>query len=544
MKKIITIAMFVAIAASCKKTPTPNEVPKQAPVLTKLVSFPDRTGVSPKNGDTLAMFDFYTGTLPDLFITHATLKIQGVGAFSPTTGLKNLFFIIKNGDGVIVYTSEKKTGVANDNLFAYLAKNLGPARSYIIIVYSDVLPSATDGVDPVDECIVSLQLTYIDANNHQGLTSLEVGQKTTFGTSTPPTPVVGTVTSNLESSTPKSKIILDGGKDTALVYGLTSSLAASTALEQTFKVQGLAASTVATLKLYDGVTLVGQAPVVSGVATIIANLALAKDIKKIFVAEVVVGSGSVSSDVTNTGFVVTLDKVKYLSGTEAKSDETDRVGYEVTVFKATLKATHISIPLILSNGVVELYKWSLTAIGGDMAYKKYTYEITLNDQGFNDTLFLKNFKIFENGADVTSSYRITDANGNIDTVFSESDTKLYLTRIPGIGESIVLFGTIQTISFSALVGGFNHPNDGDGLAIRAIGDNKSSLGLKYLNTGGVTADARLHTSPTASSSAVNFNFVCSDKTSLSHSAQFGLSSDDWFGGEKIFATLPFNIFHQ
>ena len=542
MKKIIYSIIFLMSAlSSCKKETLSKSDPKLDVDVTALSS--GRTILPPKNVDTLGVFTFSTGSLVEPFVTNAKILLSKGGAFSPTDDTRNLFFTIATKNGAVFYQSEKKVAVGETNIFSYLARALESNKSYTIMLYADVLSSATDGVDPEDATVVTLELAYIGKGEATPSVLRAVGQKTVFST----TPVVPTFSmSSVATINPSSAVVLEGQQKPVLSYGVKAMGTPGEITEHVLIVQGAAATAVAALKVFEGATLVGQASVVNVIATIPGNTMVLKDSTKTFVVQASISG--VTSSTSNEDFTVTLDKVTAKSTVSGLlvSDNTDRSGNSFRVFKATPTVVKRTVPTVtITNTSMELYGFDVTAPTGSIAQKQFAFEVVLNDQGANDTLSLKNFKIFEGGVDVTSLYRITDANGVVDTLFTEGDTKLICTRTAGSGETVVAAGTIKTFVFKATVSGFNHPLDGDGMSVRLLEDNTSSVGLKYVNSGGAANScSRLASIASGTSGAILFYYQWSDISAASHSGQIGLSSNDWAGGEKVFSPLSANIFHQ
>ncbi len=541
MKKTIYSIIFLMSVLSCKKETLSKSDPKLDVDVAALSS--GRTILPPKNVDTLAVFTFSVGSLVEPFVTNAKVFLSKGGAFNPTDDMRNLFFTIATKNGAVFYQSEKKVAVGETNIFSYLARALESNKSYTIMVYADVLSSATDGVDPEDATVVTLELTYIGKGEATPSVLRAAGQKTVFST----TPVVPTFSmSSVSNTNPSSSVVLEGQQKSVLSYGVKAMGTSGEVTEHVFAVQGAVATAVTALKVFEGSTLVGQASVANGVATVIGTTMVLKDSTKIFTVQATVSG--VTSSVSNEDFTVTLDKVTAKSTVSGLlvSDNTDRSGNMFRVFKSVPTVVKRTAPTAtITNTVMELYGFDVTAATGGIAQKQFAFEILLNDQGGDDTLKLKDFKIFEGGADVTSSYRITDAGGSVDTMFTESDTKLICTRIAGSGETVVPAGTTKSFVLKATVSGFNHPLDGDGISVRLLEDNTSSVGLKYVNSGGATNSySRLASTASGTSGATLFFYQWSDISAASHSGQIGLSSNDWAGGEKVFSPLSANIFHQ
>jgi hypothetical protein len=461
----------------------------------------------------------------------------------PADYLTNTYFVIETP---VNYVSEVKPTILNsENNFNNFVKNMPQFKSYGIKFYGNISGLATNNSGLPDGLSLRAILTYTgyEGNNSQlsyFQTEVMIGQNINF--SILPQPL--TISTFLDASNPSGITILDGQEKTGLVFGVKPTGSAANITEHKFKIFGQSALAVQVLKLFDGPTLVGQASVVAGSVTILGNTLIPENTTKVFTVKAVVSG--VYSDISGYDFSVVLDKVTGTSVTTANTsfDDVDKTGNSFDVFKTLPIVEKLAVaPLsITNNSVIELYRFKATAQNSPVTQKQFAFNINLNDQATNDTLFLKNFKIFEDGVDVTSQYRFTDASGAVDTMVTESDIKLYCTRISGTGETVINSGSSKIFVFKTTVGGFNHIGEGDGFSISMPSDNNHLIGQKYLNSGGTTGNAKLYSSATASSNSQVSNYICSDLSAVSHSGQLGLSSNDWFNGNKVFASLPANIF--
>lgn len=550
-KTLITLLVTAGIFSACNKDSNlgPNN---PIPIATIPVTFKVdssvliRTIQAPKNNELIFAGILNTGSINGFSLTNikVTLK-QGGDANPPVSYLRKVRYELEDASGGI-YSPEIKDSVMSTTFsFNNFVKNYPQYQNRSIKIYADILTSATNNTGLEDNLVVSVQLTYtgFDGTRTEYFQTVIVdGHKTIF--SVAPQPFA--LASVADPATPTSGVILDGQEKEVLRYGVKLTGVSGTVTEHRFLVQGQATNAVKAIKLFDGTTFIAQAPVSGGIATVLTNDALSASIQKNYKAVPIVNV--TSGDVSNYDFTITLDAVKAVSTVgEQKTDGTDRMGNPFTVLKAVLDIKKVSVPtLLITNGAMELYAVDITAINGDVSLKQLTYDIFLNDQGVNDTLSLKNFQILNgSGIDITNQFRITDAASVIDTIFSESDSKLRATRISGTGETIIPAGTTVRLKFRATVGGFNHPLDGDGFSIIPVTDAVSSTGLKFLNSGGLpNGNAKLHSSATSSSSATDFNLVWSDMSSLNHNGLFIQTSNDWIGGDRATKTLSVNNFHQ
>jgi hypothetical protein len=546
-KRLIMATLFALVLFSCKKEKDviSSTSTKQDPTLTKDVSYSNRTIIVPKVDTVIASGVLDTKDAQGMTAIGSNIKFTIAGAFKASEDLSNVYFVVKDG-GSVVFTSEKKA-LVNDVVSSFTQNpflSFTQAKVYLIEVRADILSSATDNTGVDDQAIVTFDLVYQANGSSTNKTLSFTGQTLTFALTPPPM----TFVTSLDATNPTSSVVLDGQDKNTLSYSVKSMGSSANVNEHKFKVQGQAAPAVQSLKLFDGTILIGQAPVVAGTITILGNTLIPENTTKVFTVKAVVSD--VYSDISGYDFSIVLDRVSGISlvTNSIASNDTDRVGNNFEVLKAQLEIKKVPVPTLqIVNGAMDLYILDLTAINGDVSLKELAYNILLNDQGFNDTLFAKNFQVLNgSGVDITSQFRFTDVNSNIDTLFSESDSKLRTTRISGTGETIIPNGTTLRLRLRALVGGFNHSLDGDGFSVVPALDVNSSVGLKSLNTGGlVIGNAKLHSNATPNSGAQNFNIVWSDYSSFNHNGLFSQTSNDWLGGKMIIiSNITVNNFFQ
>lgn len=519
--------------------------------------YPDSSVLSqtiqaPKNNQLIFSSKVYTGTINGFTLTSVKVVLKKSGdAAEPYEYLRRVRLIVDGNFSGVPLTLIKDSVSSNEFTFSNFATNFGPSQLGTVKLYGDVLSSATNNTGVEDNLVVSVTLTY-SAYNGTSTAFFQIGSvdghKTVFSS----VPQSFTVTSVADPLTPVSGIILQGEDKKTFSYSVNIMGVSGSVTEHRLLVQGLAANAVTKLKLYDGNNnFIAQADVINGVATIITNDAISAGMQKAYSIRPVVNVNS--GDVSNNDFIIVLDAIKAVStANETKTDGTDRTGNSFTALKAMLEVKKVNVPtlVITNNSMMDLYTVDLTAINGDVSLKELAYLISLDDQSNNDSLLLKNFQVLdENGIDITNQFRFTDAACAIDTLFSESDTKLRSTRIAGTGETVIPAGVTKRLIFRAFLGGFNHPLDGDGFSVIPASDAITSTGLKYLNTGGLTSgNIKLYSNPAASTNAQNFNWVWSDKSSPNHYGQPSQNSqsNDWIGGQRIsfVAVLTVNNFHQ
>lgn len=483
--------------------------------------------------------DLPIGTASGVVILGGYFQCAPLGVTLPSRDIKNFVMRIKDG-ATTVYTTPVFANVANGaNSLPQLSLNLLQTKTYRIEFLYDILASATDGSGVTDGCRVGLELYYSHRASPYDTIVFTNSQTMTF-VKTPVIPQATLETTTDHNLLPKQVVAQQSER------GTVSWLAKATGgdipiTEQTYRIEGSARSVVTALKLYDSTsgTFIEQVAVVNNTAVFTKAHTVSSGKTVRFSVRAVVGS--VSASVSSLPFTVVRDKITYQLPTSAVyTDDVDIVSNPIHVFKTLFTITHIPVTTPLANGRMELYRF---AISGTTAHKQFTFEITLNDLGVNDTLSLKDFDLHENGVSVKSRLRFTDAQGVLDTVFTESDSKLYITYTQGSGETQIN-GTV-TFSFFATLGGYRGPADGDGIAIRLLGDQSAPPeAYKYLNNGGLMfGNAKLFSSPFGTASAQSSHFLLSDMSAVPHNGQFNTSTNDWTNGYHFFSFLPYQYFN-
>lgn len=541
MKKLLVLFLgHILLAAGCRK----EIVVTGPPVVTKKIAFKndssllDRSVTVPAT-QVIHTLDLPVGTSAGVVLLGGYFKCTPFGITDPSRDIRNVFMRIKENNAVLFTTATIPTILNGRNSLPQLSINLGQTKTYRIELVYDVLSSATDGTGAADGTRLGLELYYSHAGQWYDTIAFKDAQAVTF-TGTPVVPNAS-LESSLDNFAPSVQNMKEQEEKGVMSWLAKAKGGDVRITEQRYRIEGSAASVVTALKLYDSTkgSFIEQAAVVNGIATFTTSWTAPADKTTRFSVRAV--SGIVGASVSSLPFKVVRDEIKYqLPSGVSFAESVDIAGSNVFMFKSLPVITHIPISSVLANGRMELYRFSITGMTG---HKQFTLEITLNDLGVNDSLSLKDFDLHENTSSVKSRLRFTDAQGVIDTVFTESDSKLYITYTEGSGETQVN-GT-KTFSFFATFGGYKGPADGDGIAIRLLGDASAPPeSHKYLNSGGLMfGNARLASSPFGTTSATQANFIFSDFSATPHNGQFNTSTNDWTNGARFFTALPYQYFN-
>lgn len=542
MKKLLVLFLgHILLAASCRKETvvvTPPTVNKQKIVFKNDSSLLDKSVTVPATQVTHTL-DLPIGTSAGVVLLGGYFKYTPFGITDPSRDIRNVVMKIKQNDAVVFTTATISTIVNGVNTLPQLSVNLGETKTYRIELVYDVLSSATDGVGAVDGTRIGLELYYSHKDRAYDTIAFKNAQAMTF-TGTPVVPNAS-FESSLDNLAPPMQNMKEQEEKGVMSWLAKAKGGDISIREQRYRIEGSAASAVTSLKLYDSTkgSFIAEAPVVNNTAVFSAPWTVSADKTTRFSVKAV--SGTVDASVSSLPFKIVRDEVKYqLPSLVTLVESTDIAGSNVYVFKSLFTITHIPLSTVLANGRMELYRFGITGMTG---HKQFTFEITLNDLGVNDTLSLKDFDLYENGVSVKSRLRFTDAQGVVDTVFTESDSKLYITYTQGSGETQIN-GT-KTFSFFATFAGYKGSTDGDGIAIRLLGDASAPPeSHKYLNNGGLMfGNAFLASSPFGTTNATPAHFIFSDMSATPHNGQFNTSTNDWTNGARFFPALSYQYFY-
>ncbi len=465
------------------------------------------------------------GSVNGAVLLGGNFKFNQFGSFIASRDIKNFTFYIEEA-GNVIYTSRTFTSVSNaTNSFEQMAKQLPKTKTFTFKFEYEVKATATDGTGPDDGEQLSVTFYYSHQNSSYDTLGPVTLQRYTF---------VLTASSVLEtgvaSTTPQVQNVFGNQEVSLLDEILTSTGGVSTVNKKTYRfVDPTVSSGISMLKMYDGSTSIATASINNGVA-VFTNTFSVTTTKTITLKAVI---GSVNQTLSGKNLKLISDKTEYTdAGGSPKVNDADRIGTDQYLLRTAPEITKETVPTFtITNGVSrEYYRFKVLFPNANGSQQQFTYEFNLVDQNGNDTLMLKNLKIFENGVDATTQYRITKQNGSVDTVITESDTKLVFTKVAGGGEATFQSGISKSFSLWATASGFNHA--GNSVSVNLIGDdNPPPPDLKYVTNGGIpNSSVRLANGNSATSSSQSANYIFGDSSSNPSSGNANNSTPDHYSG--------------
>lgn len=464
-----------------------------------------------------------------------------------------------------------------------------------LVVYSVTATGVSTGSDASDTINTpSLQNIYIAANGSLLIEDVATSDKVTADmvyatggtTASNEVPVFKFKTTAYTESVDITRIIVSD-----LI--ISSTYNATTA-------NGKPTTTLSLFKLYDGTTLIGTAslhatstPANGRGGYIDFNLGSANQINvqpgqvKTFTLKAMVNSyDQISSGSTHT-FALSLtpleDGTTYAITARGHDSSVARSGPTATAVTGNPITVRKSYPIVqgdysisgsgkLINGTVSLAKFSVSAMGNDIALKKIAFDVALTDSTTSTFMTLSAFKLFRNGVEMgTAEYDIYDGTGSdvIDELSNGGSAKLSTNLLKGTndnlgapsttstravllfvpqsesvaagantGEELIAGGQTNTYEIKCTVTGANHAStDSDSIVVTLLGE--SSVTTPY--TGNVVADTSLDTSYHSGllglnkSTVTNYNFIWSSKSAAigDHKTTVPSTGSDWTNGYEV-----------
>lgn len=519
-------------------------------------SFASQTIVAPKSGQKIASFSMTSSTTEAVNINTFSLDMDGVAdAADASDDLTNLYVVY--GPEGTENTSSVKGSVTDTSNSWSINYSLSAGSTIYLNVYADVADGATDSDSTADTLRTDLTVSGTGANSAASVAPSEVsGQTMTFGS--------GTLSSSLDGSTAVNQIVAADQEVSAAKFRFTSQ-------NDTFKVRDVVvsvgsttiASAISSVRLYEGSTLLGSAPIgsSSSTAALISGEVFSvssNSYKTITVKYLLndVGTGAGSSQVNAAGTLASYTR-ETSSGTQTAVTTTcssaDCVGNEVYVYKTIPTITQVDLDNdSISNGATtDIYKFTVSAnSNGAVSLKQIRFPISWTDGATGDTLEVESLKFYKDGSDITTSVLMQDEDGNSVESTSgllEADDSLYVTwateEVIDAGNSVTYLvrGTPQGFR----VTGTTDVANTDSVSLYLAGDSSHNGTAVCLNTGTSTttilkllAESSSDCSDTASGSATTYNFTWSDNSSSTHQsamASYSGSSDrgDWADGYLV-----------
>lgn len=525
-------------------------------------SYANQTIVVPKVGYKVGSWTISTTTTEAIDLNTFSVNFDGGasegGVADAADDYTNLYIEYGLVGGTMTTATTKPT-VAATNSFS-VNTTLAAGKTLVLNAYADIASGASDGVDSADFLIADLDVAGTATGAGTVSQSDKDGQTITFFNA-------GTFTPILDGSTPSAFITAGNQTVTAAKFRVSALNEAYTVKEMTFTVGSAAiASTINRVELYDGETLLGSSVFdqSAGAGALVTgmNLPIAAGAYKVVTAKLVlnpIGAGAGASQ-SNAALTLTTIKKADSQGVQSTNGSLGLAGNTMHVYKAIPVVKHVNLTnsTLVNGQAVDLYKFTVTASGGDIALKQMKFPLNWSDglgaseTTGTDTLGLDSVKFFKNGVDITTSVVIQDqGTGDAESTGNLTEADSTLAVIFDTAEESISSGTTNTYTIQATPVGFNANNsasevDTVGLYLagdtaahnaadvclndRADGDGSSNGDLWELDNveSGVCA--------ATSSNSTAYNFIWSDyagAAAVAHNGATETGAADWANGYLV-----------
>jgi len=180
------------------------------------------------------------------------------------------------------------------------------------------------------------------------------------------------------------------------------------------------------------------------------------------------------------------------------------------------------------NGEVVLASQTFTSKGGSTSLVQFKKKIAIANNGPQDTIDIRNFKLRIGGVMVPATQVFfSKPNGDSAKVYTLSDEMVYITLLGG--RTIPADQSI-TVEF---VGTLRGIGEGDAVSTFMVIDDVLDLDRRHITRAPNQHVGRLHTSSALSANGVLYDVLWSDRSAPNHSVIFGISSADGSNGRFI-----------
>lgn len=529
----------------------------------KNTSFANQTVVRPMTAAKIGSFTVTSSATEPINITQIGVNLTSGSVVA--ADLDNLYVTYgpaANQASTTIKTTPTIAAGNFDNSFS-ISSTIQPQTTYYFNVYADLNAAAVDlhTINPY----LSLTATTVNSGKDASQAAI-IGQTITISTG-------GTFTPAKDSSS-LSAFMTAGNKT------VEAGRFRFTALTENFTINEVllhvpdaaAAGTIDHVELYNGSLLIGSSPLafdgnydstsgaggwlaspddepltsVPNVDALISNLSIpvTAGTHIVLTAKYVLGAIGFGAGASHTDVTLTLDGVKYSNSQGTVSYSTsDKAANGIRVMKSVPVVSLVDLTnATLSNGVeTELYKFSVTANGGDVALKQFKLAVNWSDGQTLDSMEIESLKLYKNGSEVTAltmtdedNNTVTSTNGLVNLNGAVIDNTLVVRFNDADGISST--DTSPTVySVRGTPQGFRMTGSdvvADSVSLNLPTDTTTTdKFIKTVSGASVLEDVVTGTTNTAA------NFIWSDMSGATdgtaHSDTSGSSSDDWANGYLV-----------
>jgi hypothetical protein len=386
--------------------------------LAKYSAYANQTVVVPATAKKIGEFRLTTGTTEAVNLNTITVAISGSSTVA--TDLNDLYVVYGAN------TTNTKSTVAATQAWSVnqqVAKN----TTVNVEVYANMNSSTSNG----DTVITTVTFAGTAADSGQAVTSAAVvGQTMTAGT--------GSISSALDASTPGSALVVADSMPKVASFKFTATNNSYTIKTLAAKVPGgaNAAAAIENVVWKVGGNTVATQPL-NGTYATSSGLSIAVPANESVVVDAYVDLAAVGTGYASTtqNVGLTLDAFKHANsnGVEA-TDQTDRAGNATYVTKTVPTISNVALPsTVLANGTQTVGKFKVDAdSAGAVAWKKVTFNVTINDADAGGEIATSSWAIYEDGNGTAIASTVTQTANTVSFVLTNekqvSGSKTYVVK--------------------------------------------------------------------------------------------------------------------
>ncbi len=423
--------------------------------LAKYTAYANQNVVVPASNLKLGAYVLTGGSAEDININTVNVGFNAGDQFTAST-LSNVVVKVTNSSGGTVLMSSPKSTVSSSASSSYSVNFTLPKNtSYNVEVWGSVSSFTVAGGN--DTMQTDLSLSGTSASSAATVTSSVVTGQTLTGAS-------GSITSAVSGATPVAQIVAGGTTQNSAAFDFTATSDAFTIYELVFDMDNgsTAASTVASVGVYDGATLVASAPL-SGASVSFTglNIVVPNNDTKTLTAKVTYGSVGVGAATSSANALLNLESFKARDSVgNITTSTTERQGNAVYVHKSYPSITAAALPsTVLVPGEVTMSKFNLTANANTVGIIQVLWNISKT----TDTVLASaaaSAKLFVDDTDVTSLGSFTSSAvgngqtaGSITFIFTnEYQIPSGTTKVFALKDTVSSIGTTGSLVTQLLVG--------------------------------------------------------------------------------------------
>ena len=477
----------------------------------KYTGYANQSVVSPKSAVKVGHYTITAASSEDVNVNTLTFDAQSAkygNSGTTTSDFTDAYVKVYSDADALVYTSSIKTtfSVSASNSYS-VSFNMPKNKTYKVELWSNVASTFAGGTDVFQSNMDAAGTT---VGSSTSVTATQVSGQTI-------TAATGSLTT-ANGSLPTSRFVNGGTTLNTYNFTLTPTYDDFT-LDEVYvdipwdnvgTTAPLASSSgaIASLILKSGTTTLSTTTVNSttGSASFTGlNLSLPQSGgTKTYSVDVVFANVGVGGNDTNGSVTVRLDGLKYRNsaGSITTTNGLSTSSYGGNAFKdvkgyPTFTATALPTT-VLSGGTQTLFKTTLSATGGQIAWNDITFTVASSSNVI--TIATSSYKLFENGVDITDSATGTAVS---DSYSSSNDLLEFVfatERVVAAGSSVTL--ELRATITGALVAG-------------------NSINTQIANPNGTTVTTKQSAAAALTTGA---SFVWSDQSAPSHST----TTSDWF----------------